>query len=915
MVLRQNELTDKRGKPLILRLLMVRGRKFILKLSGMRCLALLAILFFTFVLTHTARAQIGRRQTEGSFTGERVKPSTDSLSLTDTVGKGKDTASRKKLEEKLGIRISPDALSAPVSATATDSAVLDMEHNQFYLYGEAKMSYEEVKLSAGQVMYDQGNNLITAAPLYDSTGVLKDKPTFEQGTEKFTYDSLKYNFKTKRALVRNARSQYGEGFVVSKQIKRNPDESIYGLWNGYTTCSLDTPHFSIRAKHIKIIPNRIIVAGAANLEIEHVPTPIWLPFAVFPITQSQRSGFQLPSYTLEERRGLGLTNIGYYFYINDYVDLLANTSIYSKGSYNVSLLSTYANRYRYSGGVSFNYGYEKTGEDYEPTASIKRSYAFMWRHTTDPKAKPGQSFNANVNIQKGNYYARNSYAANEIIQNIFTSSVTYTKNWQGKPYGLTIALLHDQNTLTKIVNVTLPQFTFFVSQFNPFQRKHAVGSQKWYEKITLSYTLSGLAKTSFYDTAFSLRTLSLNDFNAGIQHSIPISASYTALRFINVSFGVNYNEYWLTRRLYQYYNNNENALDTVQSRGFYTARDANATMQLSTRIYGVKLFKHGKIAGIRHVLTPNIGFNYTPDYAAAPFHYYYRTYTSAAGYLEYRSPYEGSVVGTPGQNQYGNFNSSINFGLNNNLQIKTRTKKDTVTGTRNVTLIDGLGIAANYNLAADSFKWSSVNLSFRTNVLNIINISAGANFDPYKYDYDQGRRVNISQFGNGGFVRFNDASVSLSTTLRSKQTTGNNSQTPRTDEVSRMMGNGYRDYVDFNIPWSLNVSYALTVNKESRSRINGGDTLRLAQNSTLFSGDFNLTPKWKVTFTSGYNFAQKQLSITSIDIYRDLHCWEMRLGTIPFGPNKNYNFTLNVKASVLQDLRLLRRRDYRDAVY
>lgn len=912
--MKENELTIKRGKGLFLRVQMVRGRKFILKLSGLYAIAILVVLFLTFALTQSASAQSAKPSFEERIV-DSMTVAPDTVSLKDSSAKPNDSIATNALEQKLGIRISKDALPSAVTATATDSAVLDMELNHFFLYGDAKVKYEELNLSAGQVMYDQANNLVTAAPLYDTSGTLTDKPTFEQGAEKFTYDSLKYNFITKRAIVRNARSQYGEGFVFSKQIKRNPDESIYGLINRYTTCALDTPHFAIRMKRIKIIPDRIVVSGAANLEIENVPTPIYLPFAVFPITQSQRSGFQLPSYTLEERRGLGLTNLGYYFYINDYVDLLANTSIYSKGSYNVSLVSTYANRYRYNGGLSFNYGYEKTGEDYEPTASIRRSYAVMWRHTTDPKAKPGQAFNANVNISKGNYYARNSYAANEIIQNIFTSSVTYTKTWQGKPYSLSIGLLHDQNTLTKLVNVTLPQLTFYVAQFNPLQRKSSVGSQKWFEKITMSYSLSALAKTSFYDTAFSLKTLSLNDFNAGIQHSVPISASYTALRFINVSFGVNYNEYWLTRKIFQYYNNNEGALDTVETRGFYTARDANATMQMSTRIYGVKMFKKGKIAGIRHVLTPNVGLNYTPDYGAAPFHYYYRTYTSATGALEYRSPYEGSVVGTPGLGQYGKYNSSINFGLNNNLQLKTRTNKDSTGGTKNVTLIDALSIAANYNVAADSFKWSGVNLSFRTNVLNLINITAGANFDPYKYDPEVGRRVNITEFGNGGFARFNDASLSMSATFRSKDKSGNNSQVQRTDEVSRMMNNSYRDYVDFNIPWSLNISYSVILNKQYRPTVFGGDTLLLSTNATIFSGDFNLTPKWKVTFTSGYNFAQKQLTVTSIDIYRDLHCWEMRLGTIPFGPNKNYNFTLNVKASVLQDLRLLRRRDYRDAVY
>ena len=901
---------------------MSRCGKFILKTAGLYCCAMLVALFFTFVLTQKANAQANATPDSSRVTAFDLKRN-DSLAGVstpkDSATLAGDTSARSALEAKLGIRISKDALPDVVHATAIDSAVIGIATNLFQLYGDANLKYQETELNAGKVTYNQNTNLITAIPLYDSiqADTAKVKPSFKQGTEKFTFDKLEYNFKSKRAIVRNARTQYGEGFVHSEQIKRNPDESIYGYKSAYTTCSLDTPHFSIRTKHMKMIPDRIIVSGAANLVIEGVPTPLYLPFGIFPITQSQRSGFQLPSYTLEERRGLGLTNLGYYFYLNDYVDLLVLTNIFSKGSYNVSLVSKYSDRYHYTGGLSFNYGYEKTGEDYEPNSIIQKSFALQWQHSTDPKARPGRTFNASVNIQKGNYYSRNSYNPNEIVQNIFSSNITYSKNWQGKPYSLTIAALHDQNTQTHQMNITLPSIAFYISQITPFQRKNPIGSPRWYEKITTSYSLSALAKTSFYDTAFRLNTLSLSDFRKGMKHSIPVSASYTVLRFVNLSFGVNYNEYWMDQQLYQYYNNNLGKIDTVLNQGFYSARDASATMQLSTRIYGLKTFKSGKIAGIRHVLTPSLGLNYTPDYAAAPFRYYYQTTTDASGYLQYRSPYEQSVVGEPGLGQHGFYASTINYGLNNNLQMKVRTKKDTANNTKNITLIDALSIAGNYNFAADSFKWSPVNLSFRTNILNMINISAGANFDPYKFDYQDGRRVDVLGIGNGGFVRFNDANISLASSFHSKKkgSGGADSKVKKTDEYTRLMShNGYNDYIDFNIPWSLNVSYALTASKLYRPTSIGKDTVRFTENSIRLSGDFNLTPKWKVTFSSGYDVANKALTITSIDIYRDLHCWEMRLGTIPFGPNKSYNFTLNVKASVLQDLRLLRRRDYRDAV-
>ncbi len=888
-------------------------RKSILKLGWLRYSAVILAIYFTSALTSMVHAQ-NRQVTSDSL---RISRSDSSRNVTDSAVAASDSSARHRLEDSLGIRISPDALPSVVTATATDSAVLDMSRNLFFLYGDANVKYEELDLKAAQVTYNQADNTISAEPGGDEDSMLdlKHRPSFQQGSETFTYDYLKYNFKSKRAIVRNARSQYGEGFVHSEQVKRNPDNSIYGFKSLYTTCSLDTPHFGIRARRIKVIPGHIIVAGSANLMIEDVPTPIFLPFGVFPITETQRSGFRIPSYTIEEQRGLGITNGGYYFNISDYVDLLLLGSFYSKGSYNVSALSTYSKRYHYNGGFSFNYALNKQGEVYEPGASTQKQFAVIWRHTTDPKASPGQSFNTSVNIQKGNYYTDNSYNPSQIIQNQYQSNISYQKSWAGKPYSFSASALFNQNTSTHVANLTLPQISFYVSQLTPFANKNRVGTAKWYEKISVSYTFNALAQTTFYDTAFNLSKLGLNDFSSGFHHSIPVSASYTVLRYLNVSFGVNYNEYWLTEQFYRFYNTTEGVVDTISRRGFFATRDFNATAQLTTRIYGIKRWRKGRLAGIRHVLTPNVGLNYTPDFAARPFGYYYQAYLTPGGAIGYYSPYERSVVGSPGLGQYGHFASTINFGLNNNLQLKTRSGSDTGATTKNITLIDGLSVNSGYNLAADSFGWAGVNMAFRTNILDKVSLNANANFDPYVYDGFSGRRINKLVWNNGGFLNFQNANVSLSSSFRSAEKSSNSTKTPRTDEVSRLMqAGGYNDYIDFKIPWSLSLGYNLSLTKLYRLDSLGGATLEYNQ-SALFSGDFNLTPHWKVTFMSGYDFTTNSLTITSIDIYRDLHCWEMRLGTIPFGRNKSYNFTVNVKASVLQDLKLLRRRDYRDAAY
>ncbi len=402
--------------------------KFILKKLLMHCLTPGLAVIFIFLLTDTVRAQTA----SVPDTAKIIVPK-DSVTLNlDSLKKPapkKDTGAVHSLEDSLGIRISPDALPSPVSSEAADSAVMNVKKNVFSLYGNAKVGYENMKLSASQIVYRQDSNLVTASFPDDTSTVVKDKNTFSQGSETFTYDSLQYNFKTKKAIVKNAHSQYGEGFVFSKQVKRNPDQSIYGYRNIYTTCALDTPHFGIYARKIKVIPDRVIASGGAHLEIEGVPTPLFLPFGIFPISQTQRSGFKIPTYTVEAQRGLGLTNGGYYFYINDYVDLLTQANIFSKGSWAASALSTYSNRYHYNGALSLSYAYNKTGESYEPGSVITKDFRIGWHHSTDSKARPGVNFNASVDAGTQSYYANNSYNVNQILQNNYLSNITFQKNW------------------------------------------------------------------------------------------------------------------------------------------------------------------------------------------------------------------------------------------------------------------------------------------------------------------------------------------------------------------------------------------------------------------------------------------------------------------------------------------------------
>ncbi|OJW97367.1 MAG: hypothetical protein BGO70_06115 [Bacteroidetes bacterium 43-93] len=913
--------------------------KIISKISPIHNLAHCLVMIFMLVLTTSATAQRVIPPTETHKTNTDTNkhlsiPDSINASLLPVNEEPPDTTiikpktavlvdstnpdSLQAYEDALdttSIRISTDALPDVVTANASDSAVMDLKHNVFNLYGSAQVKYQDMQLDAHEIIYDQNHNLVTAALAEDSAVLAKGKPTFVQGKEKFTYDSLQYNFKSKRAIVRNVRSQYGEGFVHSEQVKRNPDQSIYGYHSVYTTCALDHPHFGIAAQKIKVVPGRVVASGPANVVIAGVPTPLFLPFGLFPISDGQRSGFKIPTYTVEEQRGLGLLGGGYYFNLSEKADLLVESNFYSKGSWATNALSNYNNRYHYSGAFAFKYAYNKTGESFESGSSITKDFNIQWTHRSDPKSRPGVSFNASVDAGTSTYNANNTYTQNQILQNQYQSNITFTKQWANKPYTLSLSARHSQNTQTRLVNVTLPELAF-ATQFNPFQGKHSTGT-KWYDKINIEYRLSAINQTSFYDTTFSLDQIPKYHYQNGFLHTIPIKANYTVLRFLTMNISSNYKEYWNTEQIYRYYNTQTDKEDSIIRRGFFTARDFDAHWGFNTMIYGVKMFKKGKIAGVRHVLTPNVGLGYIPDYAAAPFYYGYKTRLTANGPETYLPVYAGAVPGIPGMNQFGKYRSALEYSLTNNLQMKVRSSKDS-TGFKNIRLIDNFAIAGAYDLAADSFNWSNVNMTFATLLFNVINISANANFDPYAYDYENNRRSTQTLWqAEHKLVRFQTAGVSIGGSLHAKKkanAAANNLSPQASDQVARMMQYGrYNDYADFSIPFNMNFSYLLNIRKDV-STFSKKDTLVLSQHFLGIDGDLNITSRWKIGVHTGFDINTKQLQLTSIDIYRDLHCWEMRLSTVPFGPRKSYFFTLQVKAQVLQDLKLTRRRDYRDAL-
>ncbi|MBK7587591.1 MAG: LPS-assembly protein LptD [Bacteroidetes bacterium] len=767
----------------------------------------------------------------------------DSTKIIQDSLKNKDTSLNN-----LNIPISSDKLESEVKYQAKDSLVYDAINKKLMLYTNAEISFEDIKVTADYIEYLQDSSLLTALEIVTTTDdTSKVKPRINQGQESSTFSALYFNFKSKRALVENAYSQYGEGYILSSQVKRNNDNSINGYGNIYTTCNDPHPHFGIAAKKIKIIPNKVAVSGPANLVIEEIPTPLYLPFGLFPLKQGQRSGFKLPTYDMSDNLGFGLREGGYYFAISDHVDLLALADVYALGTWRAGIVSNYIYKYRFNGNFSLNYAYNKIGESYEPGNQISRNFFLTWSHAINPNVMPGSNFSANVNVGSSKYQTNNTYDANLYLNNNYSSNISYSKTWKDKPFNFSAALRHTQNTQTRLVQLTLPELNFSVNQVFPFQFRKDVIKPKWYEKIGASYQFSALNRLDFYDSTFNLSKLQMDDFQNGFKHSIPINASYNLLKFFNLTFGASYNEYWYTQKMLKQYNFTEGNLDTNKQTGFFTARDFNLSSAVSTRIYGIKLFKQGAIRGIRHVLTPAVRFSYRPDFGRGIFNYYYNSFVDKNYTNQRLSYFEGALLGLPPDGKV----AGVGFDLGNTLQLKVRSKKDTINGTRKVSLIDGLNIATFYNMAVDSFRWSNLAITYRNTLFENINISGGMSYSLYDIDKPTGRVTPEFEYSKTGkLMRFDRANVAIGASLPVKK--NRNAMNTASEEQVQAIGRNYSGYADFNIPWSLNVNYSININKDflvAKQK----DTLRLTQDINFF-GDINLTTKWKIGIRSGYDF-------------------------------------------------------------
>jgi len=805
---------------------------------------------------------------------------------------------------------------------ALDSMPSSLENNSIELYNQAVIEYGGMKIEAGYIRIEFDKSEIFASGLADSTGKVGQKPIFTEAGKTYRADEMRYNFESGKARINKVITQEGEGFLHGEKVKKTDGQAFFVKNASYTTCSHEHPHFSIRTPKAKVIPGEKVVTQFAFLELFDIPTPLMVPFGFFPTTDKRKSGIIIPSYGSSQFRGYFLQNGGFYWAASDYFDLSLTGDIYTKGGYGVQASSAYRKRYKFNGNLNVRYNLLRYGlpefQPFVPQAFDNKSdFSIRWSHNQDPKANPFYRFSANVNIATTQFFQITSINPDQVLQNRLNSSVSFSRRWPNKPYSLNVALNHSQNNATQDITLTLPNVNFAVQRFFPFKKEGGIsGKKKWYEEIGISYTLNGknqiqtrMDKPIFTETVFR------DSSRMGVQHNIPISANYKVFKYFVFNPSVNFTERWYPNKLAYDYDPDQNravVVDTIN--GFFANRDFNASANLSTKVYGLWRYK-GFLRALRHVATPTIGLSYRPDFSDPFWGYYEEVQNDSLGNTTLVNPFSRGVYGSASAGRSG----SINFGVQNTLEAKVRSKDDS-TGLKKIKLLERLSINGSYNMAAEEFKLSQIRLNASSTVFKgLFNINYNATFDPYYFDESLNQRVNTFSLDRGGpLARVTSQRFTLGTRLDAKRFASGKAKDEPEEDQSRqaaqpVMGitegdiDYYRlpGYVDFNVPWSVNFNYNLSYS-------NPGGREPVVRQSVDVSGDINISEGWKLGFRTGYDIEAKDFTFTTFDFYRDLHCWNLSCTWVPFGFQQSYVITIRVKSSILQDLKLQRRRGIGD---
>lgn len=824
-----------------------------------------------------------------------VAPRLDSLQLDSLLKAANNT---KKL--------SPNAISQIVYYSAADSTVNDLQRRYTYLFGDAVVKYEDMELRADYIEIDFRNNELYASGVLDTSGQLTGNPVFKQGEMEYKAHEIKYNFTTHKGKISHVITTEDEGFIHGEQVKKMGDKEAFIKNGKYTTCDLENPHYEIAFTKAKIIQHDKIVIGPAYLSFTGVPTPLALPFGFFPLEKTRRSGLVMPSIGESSSLGFYLQDLGFYFGINDNIDLLLSADIYTRGSWAIKAQSDYVYRYKCQGKVQAAFSQTYLGERLiDSTWRHSNDFKIFWNHQQDVKSHPTTRFNAHVDVVSSNYSRYNMTSTQDYLSNQYTSSINVSTSARDFFY-VDANLSYSQNTGTKAINMKLPDLNMSVIQFYPFRKRNKAGSLKWYDNISLKWTSQFTGQVDTYDSLF-FKPETWENINVGMMHTVPLTIPIKIAKLINWNTTVTLTERWYLQNYTR-----DMTIDSVDDvayavvnrylhRGFSALHDLHVSSNLTTKIYVMYTFRKGGLYAIRHVVTPVLNLTYQPAFNKSTRDRYFDPVRGE--YVEY-SRYDGAIFGAG--NQHTQALVQLSFG--NNIEIKVRSKRDTVTGFKKIALFDNLNVSMNYNVAADSLNWSRLSVSGRSTLFKQLYLTFNFVFDPYVIN-EYGVRCNTTEWkANHRLFRLSSTDFSIALNWRIDQNTFKR----KTDQNASAQSPARA-----HLPWSFTFNYTFTYGiADNINYYRLLDTILYNHNMihTLnVVGDFYVTKKWKLGFTTGYDFVQKDFSYTSVDVYRDMHCWEMEFSWIPFGYRKGWRFQVNVKANVLKNvMKIPLHHDFRD---
>lgn len=795
-----------------------------------------------------------------------------------------------------------------VNYDALDSMAIMVAENKAYLYNKAHIDYGDITLEAGYIELDWVKNEVYARGILDSNGNVVQRPIFKQGEDTYETDEIRYNFSSNKAVIKAVITKEGEAFLHGSLIKRVDENTFYVKNTSFTTCNKRHPHFAVTTGKAKVISGSKIVTGPANLVIMGVPTPIFLPFGYFPAQDRRASGFIMPTYSTHLGKGLGLVGGGYYFNISEYVDLSLTGEVYSRGGFGVRANTNYKKRYKFNGNFDLRYNNTKIGDPrFEAYGGFQQSKDFRvrWSHRQDPKARPDFTFSASVDLANPTFNRFNTTNASDFLQNTTTSSISIDKRWSGSPFSLTASAYHTQNNIARDFTLSLPKVAFTMTRIFPFAQKNRVGSSKWYERIGVNYSANTEARiTSNYDSINEGVVDFRKQIQTGVNNSMNISTNERILKFISFSPSIQFSSRWYPSRLNYSYDSIQKKVVSDTISGFSTVNTFSASATLSTKVYGTFKYRKGPIRAIRHMMTPQVGFRYAPDFADENFGIYQRI-TDTTGATQLYNRFNGYLYGSAGQGM----NGSITFGLGNNFEAKVRDNKDS-TGERKIKLLDRLNLNTSYNLAAEEFNWAPLSMVAQSSILNNkVQLTYQGTYDFYGYDTLVKKRVNrFASEVNGVLARNTRTNFSVNTRWSGKF--GSENESKKNTSAIGIEENdpdyySFTNLVDFSMPWSIGLQYNYQIAKPDL-------VSRVSTHSLGIDVKLDPTANWHVMVTSGYDLVQKEFTFTTLDLSRDLHCWELHIRWVPFGFQQSYMIGLNIKAASFKDAKVERRRNLGD---